>query len=491
MNIFEDLNNKLKPFVEKEHLDFKDITTEEAKEIQQLYTDAEYRLNGLKDEDDVISVCNHILGYEIMDSYNDDVYTISIGTDNKAPHTLQGIRVYLDKETFKLSDSVDVYFNDEEYPFENFTIIKSKNEDLNKEEYKGYKIYNTDKETIFVNKLNDGYNIWTLGNIVKNPKEVIDNIDKYTNEGGSTFVQTEDELKDELKEFGITENLNEGEVISFNDYKNSKETDKLSTIISDISQEVVHVIPMYCRTQNYKIDGIKVLDSTEDYDFKYLQTTFYALDKIQEGENIPLQYKVFLKYEKDGKDIIDDFFHTALIGQGKESVSMIEALDNHFVDPLDRTAIFDGDLIPSESDVQKKINELNKLLNKKVEDEGKELPAKNYKKNPSDVEVGDILVREWGWSMRLVDYYRVISRTKSTIKLERLNGKRITKDGWQGEEIPTDKVIKDQYVDGKSFRIIPPEKQYYQDVNQQAVCRINGNLVEFWDGKPKSFDTLD
>ena len=95
-------------------------------------------------------------------------------------------------------------FIDEEY-IEHEEII---NENINKPiEYKGYKIYNTDKETVFVNKINDGYNVWTLGNIVKNPKEVIDNIDKYTNEGGSTFVQTEKELQDELKAFGITENL--------------------------------------------------------------------------------------------------------------------------------------------------------------------------------------------------------------------------------------------------------------------------------------------
>ena len=107
----------------KEHFEFEDITTEETNEIIQLYANAEYHLNDLKNEDDVQSVCNHVNGYDLItDTYNDDVYTISIGTDNKEPNTLQGIRVYLDKETNKLSRFIDVYFNDEEYPFEDYEV---------------------------------------------------------------------------------------------------------------------------------------------------------------------------------------------------------------------------------------------------------------------------------------------------------------------------------------------------------------------------------
>lgn len=107
----------------KEHYDFQDITTDETNEIKELFASAEYRLNGLIDEDRVRSVCNHINGYDLItDTYNDDVWTISIGTDNTEPNTLQGIRVYLDKETLTLSNLVDVYFNDEEYPFECYEV---------------------------------------------------------------------------------------------------------------------------------------------------------------------------------------------------------------------------------------------------------------------------------------------------------------------------------------------------------------------------------
>ena len=122
---------------------------------------------------------------------------------------------------------------------------------------------------------------------------------------------------------------------------------------------------------------------------------------------------------------------------------------------------------------------------------GKDLPAKNYKKEPIKAEVGDILVCEWGYSMRLVEYYRVISANGKSVKLEHLKGRRITDDGWTGTEVPTDVVVKDDKVDGRTFRIIPPNKQLWNDIQNWNVCKINGNYAEFWDGKPKAFDTLD
>lgn len=107
----------------KYHEEYQDITSEEWNEIKELYASAEYRLNGLKEVESVESVCNHVNGYVfISDTFNEDVYTISIATDHREPNTLQGIRVYLDKETNKLSRFIDIYFNDEEYPFEDIEI---------------------------------------------------------------------------------------------------------------------------------------------------------------------------------------------------------------------------------------------------------------------------------------------------------------------------------------------------------------------------------
>ena len=103
---------------------------------------------------------------------------------------------------------------------------------------------------------------------------------------------------------------------------------------------------------------------------------------------------------------------------------------------------------------------------------------------PQEVEVGDILECNWGYSMSLVDYYKVIERKKASIKLAKLETKIVSGDGGRGTCIPTDKTKPDQYVDGKLFRI-----GYKYD--NKVVCSVNGHSCYYWDGKPGSFDTWD
>ena len=113
----------------KEHESIADITTAEVNEIIQLYAEAEANLNGLNDLDEVESKCNHIVGYYlIIDDFDEanpeyvDMFTIQVVTDNREPNTLQGIRVYFDRKEKKLSRFIDVFFNDEEYPFEDYEV---------------------------------------------------------------------------------------------------------------------------------------------------------------------------------------------------------------------------------------------------------------------------------------------------------------------------------------------------------------------------------
>ena len=92
----------------------------------------------------------------------------------------------------------------------------------------------------------------------------------------------------------------------------------------------------------------------------------------------------------------------------------------------------------------------------------------------------------------MVDFYRVIERKKSSIKVARLESRRIIEDdGFRGKEYPIDRTQPDNNVDGKLFRIIPPNKQYYDKVEEQAVIKIDGHYVEYWNGKPLRFDDLD
>ena len=364
------------------------------------------------------------------------------------------------------------------------------NENINKPiEYKGYKIYNTDKETVFVNKINDGYNVWTLGNIVKNPKEVIDNIDKYTNEGGSTFVQTEEELQNELKAFGITENLNEGEVISFAKAKALKDAEKA---IADASDSVVRITIESVNTQNYAIDGTAVLESSVAYDFKYLQTLFYALDRLQEGENIPLKYRARMIVEENGEK--ERFVHEGYIaiGQGSEQANMLNELESYMDKLLNKTSVFEGDIVPSETDVQKKIIELRKHLNQEKENNAKAdlAPAKDYsnggKKFGPDAEVGDILYYSFNYGSTQHYFLKVIERKGASVKLASLEKSTDLINDDDGRVVPSNVVRPDNLVDGKTFRLHKSKGSW-----DEVVCKVDGRYCYYWDGKPKRETYMD
>lgn len=356
-------------------------------------------------------------------------------------------------------------------------------------EYKGYKIYNTDKETVFVNKINDGYNVWTLGNVIKNPKEVIDNMDQYTNEGGSTFVQTEKELQDELKAFGITENLNEGEVISFAKAKALKDAEKA---VADASDEIIHLTIEGVNTQNYSIDGTAVLESSVLYDFKYLQTLFYALDRLQEGENIPLKYKAGMIVEENGEK--ERFVHEGYItiGQGSEQANMLNELGPYMDKVSGKTAVFDGDIVPSETDVQKKIIELRKHLNQEKENKTKAdlAPAKDYsnggKKFGPDAEVGDILYYSFNYGSTQHYFLKVIERKGASVKLASLEKSTDLINDDDGRVVPSNIVRPDNLVDGKTFRLHKSKGSW-----DEVVCKVDGRYCYYWDGKPKRETYMD
>ena len=104
--------------------------------------------------------------------------------------------------------------------------------------------------------------------------------------------------------------------------------------------------------------------------------------------------------------------------------------------------------------------------------------SNNETKTAQDVEVGDILYVSWGYDMTIVDFYRVIERKKASIKLETLAHKFTPQ---QDEVVPIDKVIPNDKVDGKLFRL---SKHY-------GVCQINGHIARYWNGKPKYYNTMD
>lgn len=101
---------------------------------------------------------------------------------------------------------------------------------------------------------------------------------------------------------------------------------------------------------------------------------------------------------------------------------------------------------------------------------------------------GDILYSSWGYTMRLVDFYKVISSSKSFVKLAHLADYNSQQDeyGQAGKKMPKlDQTEPDSNVDGRRFKV------HIRDDGKAFVKINNYEWAEMWDGKPKSFDTYD
>ena len=72
----------------------------------------------------------------------------------------------------------------------------------------------------------------------------------------------------------------------------------------------------------------------------------------------------------------------------------------------------------------------------------------------------------------------MLLKKRASIKLECLAHKFTSE---QDEVVPIDKVIPNDKVDGKLFRL---SKHY-------GVCQINGHIARYWNGKPKYYNTMD
>ena len=97
---------------------------------------------------------------------------------------------------------------------------------------------------------------------------------------------------------------------------------------------------------------------------------------------------------------------------------------------------------------------------------------------------GDILVCEFGYNCRLVNFYEVVGVTKSgqSVRIRNLKEKFVSHDGYgqNGYVVPNlegpTKPIKG------TFRV--DEGKYFGE-----YCKISGCYATLWDGNPEAFYT--
>lgn len=106
----------------------------------------------------------------------------------------------------------------------------------------------------------------------------------------------------------------------------------------------------------------------------------------------------------------------------------------------------------------------------------------------TSVSVGDIFYDSWGYSMTIIDFYKVVRVTKSSVWVVGLASKE-TPDGYlSGTSMPSDiedsrngvMRIRDGYITGTMHNLY--------DINFDSTRKVH---LSKWDGRPKYYNHCD
>lgn len=114
-----------------------------------------------------------------------------------------------------------------------------------------------------------------------------------------------------------------------------------------------------------------------------------------------------------------------------------------------------------------------------------------------DIRVGDIFSCCWGYSMVLVDFFKVVKRTNCFVTLRKLASKENHDDQFSGTSVPLDEF--DDYscvYDDERFEDTDGKVYAQRTVRLPSDCSTRLKYKKFmtckpWDGKPKFFDHCD
>lgn len=276
--------------------------------------------------------------------------------------------------------------------------------------------------------------------------------------------------------------LLEGDVVSFTDFKRQKEAEK--NLKNAFQINIKKITIKWCETAF----GITFFKDNEEMSYQDFQKRVYVADYfLQQNKGYcKCAYIADIDLTENGKTEEETYEGRIYLGEGKENVNLLVNMEQFINESTGRAVFFDNvPVIMKDSEIES----LSKIYKtpykepeKNVGNVSQNSLIKDYSNNETktaqDVEIGDILYVSWGYDMTIVDFYRVTERKKASIKLETLAHKFTPE---QDEVIPIDKVIPNDKVDGKLFRL---SKHY-------GVCQINGHIARYWNGKPKYYNTMD
>lgn len=276
--------------------------------------------------------------------------------------------------------------------------------------------------------------------------------------------------------------LTEGDVINFADFKRQKEAQK--NLDNALQINIKKIIIKWCETAF----GNGFFKDNEEMSYEEFQKRIYAADYfLQQYEGVcKCAYIAVMDLTENGKTEEETYEGKIYLGEGKENVNLLVNMEEFINEATGKAVFFDN--VPvrySEPAVQRMTNELKTpQIDSQKDDLQDNSLIKDYTNNGNktaqDVEVGDILYTSWGYDMTIVDFYRVTERKKASIRLEALAHKAVSGEPGNNEIVPIDKVVPDENVDGKLFRL-----------TKYGVCQIDGHTARYWNGKPKYYNTYD
>lgn len=114
--------------------------------------------------------------------------------------------------------------------------------------------------------------------------------------------------------------------------------------------------------------------------------------------------------------------------------------------------------------------------------------------------VGDILVNVWGYSMTIVDYYRVVKISPKSVVIEPCASKTVEgSEGYlSGQAVPAAEVsitnVNDM-IDGKVKQYRVYRRENIDGRPDYYVGSLDGystvHYFTLWDGRPRSFNHCD
>lgn len=108
--------------------------------------------------------------------------------------------------------------------------------------------------------------------------------------------------------------------------------------------------------------------------------------------------------------------------------------------------------------------------------------------NTTKIQIGDVLCGDFGCTMTLPAFYRVVSITPSgkSAKVRRLSAANSSSDGgWTGTCVPTDSFSSSEII---TCRI---KRSSWSRGDKFEYVTIHNHMFTMWNGKPQYFDHWD